>query len=231
MDGTFGLLCLPRPLTIRIGRGTDSQGHGYRSRMTRRFRFHRPEEDAWHWFETTADGHPARQLTLLGADAVPAVAVDFAELARLRDSCGPLGVRLYEVVYGVAVPGRAERPPDAEPVTEREFAVMWGRCRSHRQCDVTHSGGPVPVGTRLHGTFVGAPWPPGRTGVFVDLGLPLPGFVDAIHLFRADCAWPPDGTRAEFEVVDIRVGGSPQLRLRPTVCPPPGEPWPRPGRP
>ena len=199
--------------------------------MTRRFRCHEPGEDAWYWFETAESDRPTRQMTLLGADSVPAVAVDFAELAQVRDICGLLGVQLYEVAYGVAAEGPVEEPPGAEPVTEHEFAVMWGRCRSYRQCDVRHSSGPIPVGTRLPGTFIGAPWPPGRTGVVVDLGLPLPGFVDAIHLFRADCVWPPDGTRAEFEVVDIRVNGSPQLRLRPTATPPPGEPWPRPVRP
>jgi hypothetical protein len=121
-------------------------------------------------------------------------------------------------------------PPDARAVEPREFDLAWGRARSHRQCEVRHDSGPLPLGTRLTGTFTASPWGPGVTGVCVDIGLPATGFVDAAVLLRAQCEWPADGVRAEFEVIDLRVGGGrPQVRLRPTAVPPPGEPWPRPG--
>ncbi|TGA88703.1 hypothetical protein [Streptomyces sp. MZ04] len=42
-------------------------------------------------------------------------------------------------------------------------------------------------------------------------------------------------TVTEFEVTTVHFhfesGGAPQIRLRPTATPPPGRPWPRPGRP
>ncbi|MGW5101243.1 SUKH-3 domain-containing protein [Streptomyces sp. NPDC004100] len=54
---------------------------------------------------------------------------------------------------------------------------------------------------------------PGATGVFVDIGLPVGGFVDVLLLPTASERWPEEGTVAEFELwwVDER----PQVRLKP----------------
>lgn len=196
--------------------------------MTRRFRFTDPDDDAWCWFEVGDDGRVLRQIVFRGEEQTAAVAADSAELTQVGRLGGELGRELYEVVYGTPVRGPVTEPPGALPVTEEDFSLAWGRARSYRQCDVRHDSGPVPVGTRLPGTFTVSPWSPGVTGVLVDLGLAVPGFVDALILLRAECEWPREGTPAEFEVIDIRVGGSFQLRLRPTAIPPPGEPWPRP---
>ncbi|MER7373618.1 hypothetical protein [Streptomyces lanatus] len=197
--------------------------------MTHRFRFHVPEDDIWHWFEVGDTGRVMRQISFRGPAGVPVVAVETAELALTRQACGDWGVRLYAVVYGVPSREPVAEPSDALTVQGRDFDLAWGRARSHRQCEVRHDSGPLPVGTRLTGTFTVSPWGPGVTGVFVDVGLPAPGFVDAAVLLRAGCQWPAEGTPAEFEVVDLRVGGShPQIRLRPTAVPPPAEPWPRP---
>jgi hypothetical protein len=197
--------------------------------VTLRFRFPVPEDDVWHWFEMGDDGRVLRQISLRGPESVPVVAAEPGERARARDACGEWGAQVYEVVYGVGAPEPVVEPPDARPVGERDFAVAWGRARSYRQCRVRHESGPLPVGTRLTGTFTVSPWGLGVTGVFVDVGLPAPGFVDCAVLLSAECAWPAEGTPAEFEVIDLRVGGScPQIRLRPTAVPPPGEPWPRP---
>lgn len=95
-------------------------------------------------------------------------------------------------MYGTPGQGRVPVPPGAVPVTEREFDLAWGRARAHRQCHVRHDSGPVPVGGHLPGRFTVSPWGPGVTGVFVDLGLPVPGFVDAFFLLRAGFQWPPD---------------------------------------
>ncbi|MFJ7043247.1 hypothetical protein ACIQVC_07550 [Streptomyces sp. NPDC101112] len=198
--------------------------------MTRRFRRTGPEQDLRHWFEVGDDGRVLRQISFRGGETAALVAADPAEREQVRQVGGELAVQLYEVVYGTAWPGPVAETADAVPVTELEFDLAWGRARSHRQCDVRHDSGPVPVGRRLPGTFTVSPWGPGATGVFVDLGLSVPGFVDALILLRAECQWPPDGTPAVFEVIDIRMGnGSCQLRLRPTATPAPGEPWPSPG--
>ncbi|MFJ8629685.1 hypothetical protein [Streptomyces sp. NPDC093568] len=199
--------------------------------MTHRFRFPVPAADAWHWFELADTGRMLRQITFRGPSRVPVVAVEAVGLAAARQACGEWGARLYEVVYGVPEREPVAAPPDAEAVDLRDFELAWGRARAYRQCEVRHDTGPLPVGTRLTGTFTVSPWGPGVTGVFVDAGLPAPGFVDAAVLLEAGCQWPAAGTEADFEVVDLRVGGGqPRIRLRPTAVPPPGEPWPRPGR-
>ncbi|MGW4196470.1 SUKH-3 domain-containing protein [Streptomyces sp. NPDC005004] len=56
---------------------------------------------------------------------------------------------------------------------------------------------------------------PGATGIFVDIGLPVGGFVDVLLLPRASERWPEEGTVAEFEVwwADER----PQVRLKPVA--------------
>ncbi|MFJ7076939.1 hypothetical protein [Streptomyces sp. NPDC098781] len=200
--------------------------------MTHRFRFRVPVDDEEHWFEVTdgGRGQVVRQITFRGSAGVPVVAVETDELALTRQACGDWGVQLYEVVYGRPAREPVVEPPEARAVDPHAFDVTWGRARAYRQCEVRHDSGPLPVGTRLTGTFTVSPWGAGVTGVFVDVGLPAPGFVDAAILLRAGCRWPVEGTPAEFEVVDLRVGRShPQIRLRPTAVPPHGEPWPRPG--
>ncbi|MFE0174513.1 hypothetical protein ACFWZ2_19530 [Streptomyces sp. NPDC059002] len=59
--------------------------------------------------------------------------------------------------------------------------------------------GELRFGQRLTGTVVGVPRP-GMIGVFVDVGLPVGGFVDVVFLARAEERWPVEGTVAEFEV-------------------------------
>jgi hypothetical protein len=67
-------------------------------------------------------------------------------------------------------------------------------------------------GQRLRGRVVQVPRP-GTIGVFVDVGLPVGGFVDVLLLPRNAARWPAIGTESEFEVwwADSR----PQIRLKP----------------
>jgi predicted RNA-binding protein (virulence factor B family) len=67
-------------------------------------------------------------------------------------------------------------------------------------------------GQRLFGTVTRVP-DPGAIGVFVDIGLPVGGFVDVLLLPRNTARWLAEGTETEFEVwwADER----PQVRLKP----------------
>ncbi|MFC8720486.1 hypothetical protein [Kitasatospora sp. NPDC057198] len=67
-------------------------------------------------------------------------------------------------------------------------------------------------GQRLRGTVTAVPRP-GAIGVFVDVGLPVGGFVDVLLLPLDAERWPREGDEVEFEVwwADER----PQLRLKP----------------
>ncbi|MFJ6433303.1 hypothetical protein, partial [Streptomyces sp. NPDC091416] len=68
------------------------------------------------------------------------------------------------------------------------------------------------LGQKLSGTVTAVP-NPGATGIFIDIGLPVGGFVDVL-LLPADAEhWPTVGTVAEFEVwwADARS----QVRLKP----------------
>ena len=69
------------------------------------------------------------------------------------------------------------------------------------------------LGQRLTGTVQPSPWPVGVTGIFVDLGLPVGGFVDVLLLPHDAGRWPATGTVTEFEIwwLDDR----PQIRLKP----------------
>ncbi|MFF4353784.1 hypothetical protein [Streptomyces sp. NPDC001530] len=53
----------------------------------------------------------------------------------------------------------------------------------------------------------------GAIGIFVDLGLPVGGFVDVLLLPRDPARWPEEGTVTDFEIwwMDER----PQIRLKP----------------
>jgi len=67
-------------------------------------------------------------------------------------------------------------------------------------------------GQRFPGTVVCVPRP-GAIGIFVDIGLPVGGFVDVLLLPLDPGRWPMEGTASEFEVwwADDR----PQVRLKP----------------
>ncbi|MGW1785579.1 hypothetical protein ACWCQQ_41815 [Streptomyces sp. NPDC002143] len=67
-------------------------------------------------------------------------------------------------------------------------------------------------GQRFQGRVTKVP-NPGATGIFVDIGLPVGGFVDVLLLPMASDRWPKEGTVAEFELwwADER----PQVRLKP----------------
>jgi hypothetical protein len=69
------------------------------------------------------------------------------------------------------------------------------------------------LGQRLWGTVLSAPWPAGVTGIFVDLCLPVVGFVDVLLLPYDAGRWPTAGTVTDFEIwwMDER----PQIRLKP----------------
>jgi len=57
-----------------------------------------------------------------------------------------------------------------------------------------------PVGDHVTGTVTLIPRP-GTVGLFVDLGQPPTGFVDAFHLPRSVGQWPGVGTVTDFEVL------------------------------
>lgn len=67
-------------------------------------------------------------------------------------------------------------------------------------------------GQRFLGTVVRVP-SPGAIGIFVDIGLPVNGFVDVLLLPSEAERWPAEGTESEFEVwwADERL----QVRLKP----------------
>ncbi|MFB6900191.1 hypothetical protein [Streptomyces hydrogenans] len=67
-------------------------------------------------------------------------------------------------------------------------------------------------GQRFLGTVVLVPRP-GAIGIFVDIGLPVSGFVDVLLLPSDAERWPSEGTESDFEVwwADER----PQIRLKP----------------
>ncbi|MER6831486.1 hypothetical protein ABT352_36230 [Streptosporangium sp. NPDC000563] len=69
------------------------------------------------------------------------------------------------------------------------------------------------LGQRLQGTVLPAPWPAGVTGIFVDLRLPVVGFVDVLLLPHDAERWPAPETVTQFEIwwMDDR----PQIRLKP----------------
>jgi hypothetical protein len=68
------------------------------------------------------------------------------------------------------------------------------------------------LGQRFRGTVTAVP-KPGATGIFVDIGLPVGGFVDVLLLPTSAERWPAVGDEAEFEVwwADQRH----QVRLKP----------------
>lgn len=83
-------------------------------------------------------------------------------------------------------------------ISEGEWTVIRGGLR---------------FGQEFTGTVVKVPRP-GAIGVFVDIGLPVGGFVDVLYLPMEAERWPAEGTVARFEVwwADPKRQ---QIRLRP----------------
>ncbi|MGW6058628.1 hypothetical protein [Streptomyces sp. NPDC055189] len=196
--------------------------------------FHRADAGSDDWFETGDDAIVVRQASFRGpqgADRPASVAAARSELAWVLDKFEPFGARLYEARYGALLDG----PVSGEPVSEADFETAWQRARHGRNTGARETGGPLPRGTRLTGTVSVLPWGAGTVGLFVDLGLPVIGFVDMLQLPFDPDDWPDVGTVTEFEVGTVRFHleprSAPQIRLRPTATPPPGEPWRHPARP
>ncbi|WP_199546242.1 hypothetical protein [Streptomyces sp. N35] len=178
---------------------------------------------AERWYETGDGGQVLRQVTCAPSGAVSS-AWARREADLMRERFGSFGVALYEAVYG----GPAEPPGPAgasgtsgtsvATVSAEEFEDAWRRGRVGRHF-TPYDSGPVPEGTRLPGTVDALPWGPGVTGLMVDLGLPVGGFVDMAALPRDPEQWPAVGSRGDFEVVTLRIdcerGAYAQIRLRP----------------
>ncbi|MER6357925.1 hypothetical protein ABT186_40610, partial [Streptomyces sp. NPDC001634] len=98
----------------------------------------------------------------------------------------------------------SDHPLDAPPCESARLVVNTKEWEETRRR--------LHFGQRFFGTVVGVPRP-GTIGVFVDIGLAVGGFVDAVLLPRATDRWPAEGTESEFEVwwADER----PQVRLKP----------------
>ncbi|NBE52701.1 hypothetical protein [Streptomyces boluensis] len=194
-----------------------------------------PQAGTYDWFEVDEAGVVARQASFTGpshAESPATVAASRAELAGCREHFGTLGVQLYEQVYGVLAAGAPAPGATVQAVTDEEFDRAWSHARWYRQCKVPNTGGVLPNGTVLTGTVTGAPWPRGVTGLFVDVGLSVPGFLDIGELSYDVEEWPREGDRVECEVVTVRAA-NPQirLRLRPAATPRSAPPSPRPARP
>ncbi|NKX86845.1 hypothetical protein [Nocardia coubleae] len=69
------------------------------------------------------------------------------------------------------------------------------------------------LGQRLTGTVAQIPRP-GAIGIFIDLGLPVSGFVDVLLLPNSTSKWPIEGTVTEF-LVWWMDPNRPQIRLVP----------------
>ncbi|MFI6876589.1 hypothetical protein ACIBL6_24465 [Streptomyces sp. NPDC050400] len=161
------------------------------------------------------------------------VAASRPELARVTWRFGTLGARIYHRIYGriTARTRPAATVSDVEPVSRSDFAVVWGRARSDRQC-TRRLDGPLPDGTRVTGTVEAVPWGPGVTGLFVRPApeVPFQAFVDMGALPGVPEQWPAVGTAGEFEVLDVRIDAefermpNIQVRLRPTAPLPPAVP-------
>ncbi|MFF1692587.1 hypothetical protein ACFVXC_03035 [Streptomyces sp. NPDC058257] len=195
--------------------------------------FHQADAGSDDWFETQGEAIAVRQASFRGPHGPASVASSRPELAWVLDKFEMLGAQLYEAKYGELANGPVSI---GEPVSEADFEAAWQRARHSRNVSAPETGGPLPHGTRLTGTVSVLPWGPGTVGLFVDLGLPIAGFVDMLQLPFDPEDWPDAGTVAEFEVATVAFHlepprSAPQIRLRPTATPPPGRRWPRPGRP
>ncbi|MDI3406981.1 hypothetical protein [Streptomyces cavernicola] len=176
-------------------------------------------DDTHHWFEYDDSGVVARQASFAAGppDSAALAAADRSELDWMRAEFGDFGVQLYEATYGIPVGGTV---PEGLPVTAAEFERAWREARRGRHFTRIVAG-PLPVGLRLNGTVSLIPWGAGITGLFVELGLPVPGFVDMGQLPRTPELWPAVGTAGTYEVLGVRLNceaesrSRPQARLRP----------------
>ncbi|NGO80170.1 hypothetical protein G6045_31605 [Streptomyces sp. YC504] len=177
------------------------------------------------WFETADGGQVLRQVTRAPTGAVSS-AWARREADLMRERFGSFGVALYEAVYGAPAeppgtpgPAGASGTPSAT-LSAEEFEDAWWRGRIGRHF-TPYDSGPVPQGTRLTGTVDALPWGPGVTGLTVDLGLPVGGFVDMGALPGDPDLWPAVGARGDFEVITLRIdcegGAHAQIRLRPAA--------------
>jgi hypothetical protein len=91
----------------------------------------------------------------------------------------------------------AEMHDDGQVMAEDELSAVRGR---------------LPRGTRVRGRVTGFPAGVGRAGMAVDIGDPVPGWVDMLQLPREPAQWPPVGRSGFFEVLQHR--GS-EIRLLP----------------
>jgi hypothetical protein len=120
---------------------------------------------------------------------------------RMRDA---LPIRLSSVPHPIGVPAIAdhEPPPAWQSGRYQPDADAWQQLRPQLR-----------LGQELTGTVA---WMirPGATGIGVDLGLPVGGFVDVVQLPFDPGRWPALGTVTSFTVwwIDER----PQIRLVPT---------------
>ncbi|MFE6158714.1 hypothetical protein ACFQ7F_07325 [Streptomyces sp. NPDC056486] len=194
--------------------------------------FHQADAGSEDWFETGDDAIAVRQASFRGPDSSASVAASRSELAWVLDKFEPLGAQLYGARYGELANGPVD---GGEPVSEADFETAWQRARHSRNISAPETVGPLPQGTRLTGTVSVLPWGPGTVGLFVDLGLPVVGFVDMAQLPFDPEGWPDVGTVADFEVATVRFHlepprSAPQIRLRQPTTPPLGQPWQRPER-
>lgn len=174
---------------------------------------------ARHWVETSDDGAVLRRIEFDSAAANPVpehlwagdedgvgcarAAASAMEIASVRERFGDVGVWCYEAVRG-ALGDPVPEPTSIEEVRAAEFEDAWDTAVRHRSF-VPCVDGPLPEGASIAGTVEALPWGRGKTGVYVDLGMPIPGFVDVANLPPAPEDWPGIGMMATFEVVRVRV--------------------------
>ncbi|MFM9372219.1 hypothetical protein [Streptomyces sp. Da 82-17] len=174
-----------------------------------------PATGVRHWYEYDASGTLLRHASFGHDGPAPEAvrAADRSELAWLRAEFGAYCVELYEATYGLP-----EEPvaPAGAPVTAADFERAWQLARRDRHFTQVTTG-PLPVGLRLPGTVSVIPWGAYLTGLFVDLGLPVPGFVDMVHLPREPEPWPAVGTAGTYEVLQVRLNCEAESRSRPQV--------------
>ncbi|MBL1075835.1 hypothetical protein JK358_15675 [Nocardia sp. 2] len=187
-----------------------------------------------HWLEMSDKGAILRRIEFDSAapDPLPpqlrpersdypgaaVAAASITEFLSVRSRFGDSGAWVYEALRGDPAV-EAEPPSDATEVTSDEFDHAWNHAvvqRNFTPCE----GGPLPEGSRVTGTVEALPWGPGQTGILVDIGIPIPGFVDKAHLPGDPGEWPTIGVRGTFRVLQIRFSqwedtARLQIRLEP----------------
>ncbi|MEV0662719.1 hypothetical protein ACIBI3_22285 [Actinomadura luteofluorescens] len=107
-----------------------------------------------------------------------------------------------------------DRPPTREPSIDESNRPSAWRDEGYRpdSAEWPQLWSRLQLGQPLSGTVVWVPRP-GAIGIGVDLGLPVGGFVDVLHLPVDSAQWPAKGTTTDFTIwwMDER----PQIRLMP----------------